>query len=488
MKKLVLFAIYIAAFMVACSNKGKTDETAGNDSLQTDSVEELLPDTAPKPMFVYAIDHESIQMVYWTSVKEPKKTQENADYFDEMYQKWEIQNGFRQNAAKYTKMYADKGLIDIKYTGELLKDPDGKEMYPGELHGRKSIPSPGLRYALVNAKDKNAVKDGMYVVCAESYLLTHKLLAMKPVGGNKPLPAQVVKQLENEYKMKCQRSQMECKDDRYCYGVLQFKGAYKTVKEYGETRQKALALEVLIDGDKVYSYPVEGHYDAQYGPTWNVDDDGEYISSDITAFEGPNGIEIMFSHGAPESMTVGRMSIVNGKLERTIFDVYHSMYDEEEPLWKKDIAKMQQLYFEADPLQHKGYKLTKYRYIFIDDEEEIWMRDKDDLHGAFFTRSNGNFQLIGTENEKLHPTFYQSRDGIGYLKISGAAGGPSYYTQIFEVSKNRVIHRFTALEVYGEINTCTMDGKPFSNEEGRKYMNALPPVQDLVIYWREIEN
>ncbi|MBR0166986.1 MAG: hypothetical protein IJQ13_08945 [Prevotella sp.] len=497
MKKLIILAICSLCVMVACKNNKVQGTDADADSALADTmaIAEEPQDTTPKPMFLYCLDKDYMQMVYWTDMKEPQKDKDNAEYFDGMHASWSLQEGFRRNAALYTKMLMDENkMVDIKFIGEQLKNPDGEEMYPGELHSRTSIPSPGLRYALVNAKDQRKDMGRMNIVVTDGYLQTRTLMTQKllsPFDKSNPLPAAVIKQLEQEYGMKCQRSEAVCRyNDRYTYGVLQFKGVYKTVKEYGEERQKALALEVLTDGDKVYSYPVEGAiYDGM--PTWNVDDEGEYISSSFpAAFEGPNGPELCFIHWAPESCTVGMFYIRDGKLEREVYEGYHSMIDEDTPLWKKDIALLQKLFVADDTQENKDYKLSKYRYLWIDndDTEEIWLRDKDDKHGAFFTRHNGEFKLIATENGRLHPTILRSRNGVGYLRISGSAGGPSIYTQVFELKNSQVIHRFTALEIYGEIDECSFDGKPMDKEAGKRYMASLPEVNDIAIWWREIQN
>ena len=501
MKKLIVLAICSLCVMAACKNNKVQGSESDADSTLADTVaiaEEEPQDTTPLPMFLFCLDKDYMQMVYWTDIKEPQKEKDNAEYFDEMHQSWSLQDGFRRNAAQYTKMYVGEDKItDIKYIGELLKNPDGEDMFPGELHGRTSIPSPGLRYAFANASDpvmKKSDWKGMNIVVTESYFQTRKLMTQKllsPFDKSNPLPKSVISQLEQEYGMKCQRSEAVCRyNDRYTYGVLQFKGVYKKEKRYDNEYEIALALEVLVDGDKIYSYPVEGAiYDGM--PTWNVDDEGEYISSSFpAAFEGPNGPELCFIHWAPESCTVGLFLIRNGKLERIVYEGYHSMIDEQTPLWKKDVAQLQKLFVADDPQENKDYTLSKYRYLWLDndDTEEIWMRDKDDKHGAFFTRHNGEFKLIATENGRMHPTFLRSRDGVGYLRISGSAGGPSMFTQVFELKNSQVIHRFTALEIYGEIDECSFDGKPMDKEAGKRYMESLPEVNDISLWWNEIQN
>ena len=282
--------------------------------------------------------------------------------------------------------------------------------------------------------------------------------------------------------MKTQHSELTYTiGDRYQYGVLQFKPKDK----------KVFALEVVTDGDKVYSYPVEGYYDeSDNNSTWNVDDGGEYASSGIgAAFEGPDGLEFTYEHRVPESATVGMFYLRNGKLEREELEVYHQLVDESRPLWKKDIATLRKLYLEDDPHENKNYKLTKYRWIDIDDDnnEELWMRDADDKHGALFTFKGDDIQLIGVETDKLHASFLQPHDGTGYLRISGSAGGPAIFSQIYEIRKSQVAHRMTALEVAGELDECTFDSKSFPKDRAQAYLQALPKSRDPYLYWAEIQ-
>ena len=499
MKQLIALAVSSVLLMAGCNgNKAQgTDSEADSTLADSVTVAEEPQDTTPLPMFLYCLSKDYMMMVYWSDVKEPKKDKDNAEYFDQMHRTWELQEGFRRNAALYTKMLAEDGkTIDIKYIGELLKNPDGEDMYGGELHSRASIPSPGLRYAFVNPNDPQLNKTDwrdMDIVVTENYLQTRKLMKSKllsPFDKENPLPKAVVKQLEEEYGMKAGSSTAVFSfDDRYTYGVMQFKGVYKTVKEYNQEHKVALALEVLTDGDKVYSYPVEGYYDDQYGPTWNVDDEGHYISSGIpAAFEGLNGPELCFTHWAPESCTVGLFVIRNGKLERIQYECYHSMIDENTPLWKKDLAEMRRLYKAHDPHELKNYSLTRYRTIDIDEDgiEEFWLRDKDDKHGGLFTLKDGKVSLIGVEDGRLQTSFRQVRDGKGYVQIGGSAGGPSMYTQGFETKNSQVVRRFTSLEKFSDSDDCSFDGKNATKEEGAAYIKSLPEVRDPYIYFMDI--
>lgn len=493
MKK-AFFVFCALALVAGCTNKGQTAGGADNDSLAVDSLGSPLAearDTTPKPMFLYYFDPDHMQVVYWTDGQEPDRAwyEENdmMKYYDEARLKWELFDSYRRNVAGYTQMLLDDmKSVAIRSIGEQLKNPDGEDIYPGELHSRPTIPGAGMNYAFVDLKDslRNHSFAQLHVIVHEAYMKTHKRLPTKlesPFDVDKPLPKTVVRQLEEQYGMKTQRSELTYSiGDRYSYGVLQFK----------PKDNKVFALEVVTDGDKVYSFPVEGNYDAsEANSTWNVDDGGEYFSSCIgAAFEGPDGLEFTYEHRAPESATVGMFLLRDGKLVREQYECYHQLVDESRPLWKKDVATLRKLYLDNDPHENKYYKLTKYRWIDIDDDynEELWMRDADDKHGALFTVKGDDIRLIGVETDRLHASFFQLKKDVGYLRIAGSAGGPAVFTQIYEIRQSQPVHRMTALEVYGELDECTFDGKPFPKDRARAYLDALPATRDPYLYWAPV--
>ena len=320
---------------------GKKNTISSNSETYDITPREIGPDQQSPdllPMFLYIMNKNYMLMVYWTDVEEPKYDPEYAEYYEADHASWELQEIFRKNASQFTNLVTKTGKIySLEYKGEILKDPKGNKMYPGELHSRPSIPSPGLKYAFANPKN-TLPKDnmwGMWVVVTDNYLRNHTFIPLKDhYDKPSPLPAKVIMQLESKYNMKSERSRLVSSNGRYSYGVMQFKGAWKTrVEEYGDTTRVALALEVFIVGDEVYAYPMEGHYDPSFGPTWNADDDGEYFPGSVIAFDGPDGPDFCHFHSAPESLTVGVFSIRNGKLSMKRYDVYHSLYDEDEPNW-----------------------------------------------------------------------------------------------------------------------------------------------------------
>ena len=491
---LFLYVICAAAMMAECNNgtiKGESLKALASGSMTVEN-----KDTTPPPMFLLSTDHGLMQLVYWIDLEEPILNEDNADFFEEEHQEWALQEKFRRNASQYTKLIVDgTKTTDVKYVDEILLNPDGEKMFFGELHGRADIPSPGARFELLG---KPAIQDNELpgiVLVTDSYLATHKPMAIKPASEDilPSLPAAVIKQMEEKYGMKVEKSvKAFIIGDRYTYGVLQFKGEYKNTnskkKDYPDYKA-ALALEIITDGENIYSYPVEGWYDPTDGPTWHAEDGGEYYPGNIVAaFEGLHGPVFCFVHWAPESATPGIFLIRDGKLDCQNYNVYHSLVDEDIPVWKKDILEMKRLYVADDPYENENVELTKWAHVYIDyDGEQIWISDEDEENGAFFTRENGNLKLITTVRPNLKPSFPESMNGNHYLILSGPAGGPSYYTEIYKLCNGKVVEKFNALEIYGEIDECNLNGKSISGEQGKAYMNAIPEAREPFIFWNEID-
>lgn len=497
MKRLVVVAVCMMAVMISCKNKGKTEAASLDDSISAviDSIIEET-DTTPSPMFLMGDDDQYAQMLYWTTdLEEPQKTKDNEDWFDRQHQSWALQDMFRRNMRDYTNMLVDDKVVKIKFVDEVLKDPDGNTPSVGERHGRVGIPSLCARFDFADAKAKKKGEWGVVIV-TDAYLNSRKLLPIvytqSAWNKPKPLPAAVVKQLEQKYGMKTERMEhIATIGDRYSWGSLQFKGAYANAPKdpYDKDRQSALALDVIIDGDKVYVNEVLGYYDDQYGATWNADDDGQYVGCGlISAFEGPKGLELCYRRDAPESTAVGMFYLRGEQLVQLTYETYHNMVDEQRPVWKSDIAKMQQLFVAEDPHEYKDIKLTKWAHTYIDYSNDwLWLRDQKDAYGAFFIRNDdGSFRLIAVETPKLKPSRMQKND-TSYLCISGSAGGPATYSEIYAFKGGKQVERFTALFVYGEIDECSLNGTTISKEEGQAYLDNLPEAQEMTAYFTDTE-
>lgn len=496
MKKLMLFAICVMAVMISCKNKGQTAPADSQDSVTAAVIDSIIEenDTTPLPMFLIGSDGKYKQMLYWTNIEEPQRSKDDEDYFDVWHKSWELQEMFRRNAGQYTNLLSEKGVLKVKFVDEVLKDPDGNTPSIGEIHGREGIPSLCARFDFVNPKDKDDNDpDWGLVIATDSYLNSRKRLDVKLCQGDDyeypKLPADIVKQLEKRYDMKALKSHQTCTIGDSCFmGAVEFKGEYKNAPKdkYDADRKSALAVEVLVDGGTLYVLEQIGYYDPEYGGAWNADADG-YIPNTIeAAFEGPKGLELCYTHGAPESFCVGMLFPRDGKLIEMEYECYHSMVDEDIPVWKKDFAEMDRLY-RADEFSDSHVKFTKWAHCYIDyDNEWIWLRDADDKNGAFFLRKDGKISLVAIENPRLRPSSCQ-KDGLSYLKFAGSAGGPSWQQEIHVFKNGKRIEKFNVLEVEGEINECSLNGKTLSKEEGRAYLDKIPEGKEITAYFSDIE-
>ena len=495
MKKLLFVAICAMALMVSCKNKGQTAPADSKDSLKAliDSIIEEN-DTTPLPMFLIGEDGKYMQMLYWTDVEEPQKTEDNAEYFDDYHKRWELQEMFRRNASSYTNMIAGDKIIKLKYIDEVLKDPDGNKPSIGQIHGREGIPSLSARFSLVVPKKADEDTGWGSVIVTDSYLLSRRMLSVKSCAENgyeyKKLPDDIVKKLEKEYGMKTTNSaKIAIIDNRYIHGTVEFEGEYKNAPKdpYDADRKSALALELLVDSGKIYKLEKLGYYSPEYGSSWNADADGYIPNGIVAAFEGPKGLELCYTHGAPESYCVGMIYLRDGKLIEHEYEMYQTLVDEEIPVWKSEIAEMQKLYVADDPHERQDVKFAKYAHCYLDYENEwIWLRDKDDADGAFFLKKNGQYKLIAVETSKLKPSKAMKGD-VSYLRLSGSAGGPSIYTEIYAIKNGMRIGYFTALSVAGEIQECSLNDRTISAEAGKAYLANLPKFEEVPANFHDIQ-
>lgn len=487
MKKIIFYAMAVL-MLSACGNKTKNSEELldslmmAGDSVIADA--EVLP-----PMFLMGKDSKYNLMLYWTETKEPKKTKDNAGFYDEYYQSWALQEIFRRNAEQYTNLLVGEKVIKVKYIDEVLKDPDGNTPSIGQIHGRNDIPSLSARFDVVDAKDRKKADEGMVIV-TDDYLDSRKQLHVKTQSqSNKKLPAAIVKKLEKKYGMDVSRSVLVATiGDKYMWGAVQFDGEYeKASKGKGPDDPKAsLALNVLTDGTDVWSTEEIGYYLLNGEMGWNVDDGGEYIPCNIVAaFEGPKGLELCYTHYAPESAEMGMFYQRDKEMVQKTYSIYQCMIDEQKPIWKKDFALMDKMY-HADENGDKYVKLTKWAFCYIDYENTwIWLRDKEDKHGAFFLYKDGKYKLMAIENPSLQPTI-ASKDGVNYLILGGPAGGPAWNIEVHAFKDAKRIWKLNIVEIYGEIDECWLNGKSISVEEGRSYFEKVPSGKEMEVNFRDI--
>ncbi len=451
--KKILLAIAATAFVAACHN-GQQPAAGTGDTLLADDTPEEVVDTTPMPMFLYYHNPDNMQVVFWISLAKP----------DEPSANWDLQQRTRRIASQYTKLLLPNGkFADVKFIGEQTKDPDGGDLEVFALH-HDYAPSAGLNYAFENKKDAKAIKYGgtMLVLVTDEYLESHKMLAVKDLSSRqKKMPTTVVKKLEEQYGMKALRSIVTSEfDGGYSFGSVQFK----------PKGGKVLALQVLACGDSVYSIEEWGQYDKTEGPTWNVDDGGEYIPSHIlAAFEGPNGIDICFIHGAPESTVTGWMTLRDGQFESFEMGMFYNYIDEPRPFWKKDMAKLQKILEKHDPV-FKSVKMAKWCHVYIDndDEPEIWLHSDNDEYGAIFGLK-GEPQLLCTESGNDKVILYH-----GTISVCGSCGNGCFSMELTTLKDSRKgdrleLKRNTAPDNSIISEEYRLNGKIIDKSEGEKF-------------------
>lgn len=452
--KNILLAIAATAFVAACHN-GQQPAASTDDTLLADDTPEEVVDTTPMPMFLYYHNPDNMQVVFWISLAKP----------DEPNANWDLQQRTRRIASQYTKLLLPNGkFADVKFTGEQTKDPDGGDLEVFALH-HDYAPSAGLNYAFENKKDAKAIKYGgtMLVLVTDEYLESHKMLTVKDLSSRqKKMPTTVVKKLEEQYGMKAMRSTVTSEfEGGYSFGSVQFK----------PKGGKVLALQVLACGDSVYSIEEWGNYDKTEGATWNVDDGGEYIPSHIlAAFEGPNGIDICFIHGAPESTVTGWMTLRDGQFESFEMGMFYNYIDEPMPFWKKDLAKLQKILEKHDPV-FKNVKMTKWTYVWIDndDEREIWLRSDDEEYGAIFGLK-GEPQLLCTEQGSNKARLYE-----GAVSVTGSCGSGCFNMEVVTLKDSRKSRRLQIYRLTAPDNSITeeeykLDGKTTDKATGEQFL------------------
>ena len=177
-----------------------------------------------------------------------------------------------------------------------------------------------------------------------------------------------------------------------------------------------------------------------------------------------------------------------GQLVQVLYETYHNLIDEEIPVWNKDIAEMRRLFLEDNPHDHKDIRLTKWAHTYVNyDDDWIIMRDSLEQHGALFVRKDGKISLVGVETERLKFSRAE-KDGVSYLKLSGPAGGPSYYTYVWAYKNGKKIEEFSVLQIYGEVSEGTINGSEASPDVLKKRFESLPSGEALIAYFRDVEN
>ena len=324
MRKALIIALTIVA--AACTNKKQGAATDG-DAPADSTAAATMPaeETALRPVFAYCMAPDSLQVIYW----EEDSLGEYADTLS-----WQLQQQLRQHADEYSLMMTGStSSIGVKYAEETLLDPDGGPAVSGSIRN-VWYPMKGLRYKLTERDvSKESGLGAFNLLVTPDYLKTHRALPAKQNDwgsphDDKPLPADVIKQLETRYDQKSKRSHTIATIDngRITVGILEFK----------PKGDKVLALEVLATDGHVYCCENEGSCESgDSNSIWNVDDEGTYFPFIMAAaFEGSAGLTVYYYRWAVESVTTGRFVVDDDRLVKQVQGNYYVYPENPRPIWR----------------------------------------------------------------------------------------------------------------------------------------------------------
>lgn len=330
----LISCLFAAISFAACKGNATTGtpDTAGTngdsitalaDSTITEEegeVDELPIDENSLPYaFVYYEGSGLGKVLYWSEVERKHDVDPDKE-----------QMLIRQHKTEYNAAISDDNIFDVTYKEEVLPRDNEEDWTKGVTIGMigATIEEAGLVYRFAKPQAvKRALGDwdeGFFVLTSKAHLDEHPLVHFEYVEGTnndyRPLPANVVKQMEQKYGVKSTRSAMVASiGEDITYGVMQFEPKGEHV----------LGLEVLIQKGNVYVAESQGYYDAGTGEFgWNVDDEGEYYASSIIAVVENGDFPLIFTtRGAPESLTTGWMTVKEGKIVRHTQEMYYIYYN-----------------------------------------------------------------------------------------------------------------------------------------------------------------
>lgn len=275
--------------------------------------------TPPVPIYYQGPEH--MQVVYWASVSRPDDVDQNGTG------PFLLQDAFRRASSRYTKLFEKDQFFDCHPVRE-VNDPDADNaMLRNTEH-----PMQGMIYELADSAAyhrANIVVDsddyswdpwGLRWLYTDEYLSVRMPLEIQDIpdrdATRQSLPDNVVKRMEKKYGGKADRSRMTCLiGEKYAAGHIQFK----------PKGGKCIAVEVVFSGDQIWSYTDVAN-NVNDMSMWHVDDGGEYFGVlPNAAFDGPDGLEILYFEYAPESSTFGFITLGAGdKLERHEIEGYYN--------------------------------------------------------------------------------------------------------------------------------------------------------------------
>lgn len=272
----------------------------------------------PVPIYYQGADH--TQVVYWASLSRPDDVDENGTG------PFVLQEAFRLAANRYNKIFEKEQYFDCHPVREITDSNADNAMLRSIEH-----PMQGMVYEFADSAAFRRAAEfddegftwngwGLRWLLSEEYLALRRPLDIQYFRDTdderRTLPENIVKRMEKKYGGKTERSRLTCTiGDDYGAGRIQFfpKGG------------KCIAIEVIFSGDKIWSF-TDVSENVNDMSMWHVDDGGEYFGiRPNMAFDGPDGLEILYFEYAPESSSFGFVTLGQGdKLMKHEIEGYYN--------------------------------------------------------------------------------------------------------------------------------------------------------------------
>ena len=144
-----------------------------------------------------------------------------------------------------------------------------------------------------------------------------------------------------------------------------------------------------------------------------------------------------------------------------------------------NLPEMLRLYEEEDG--HDS-QISKYALIDIDKDgqDEVWITSHDERDGAVFSLIGEQPILLASQVSRLSPSF-----ASGVLSMSGAIGGPTYYTGLTTIKNSLPEHTLSISNVYDDYSYY-LDEKEISEGEAQQFQSTLPKDFSQTVSWIEL--
>ena len=413
MKKLLYLMVLIV--LGACNGNGTQGQNE-NDSIDTTlNIKDSIADDS--------VDFSQIVPVYCTE-------RGSCIY---IYESDEDSISRSKYVKNYSVLFDGNERIGIKYKKHQIgKAGKGELIYIPKYESHM----PGVLFQLEPHKHKLS---GFYYAVTQKFLDSNTIVDVKNTAGqNEKMPADLRTKLEAKYKNKITAS-------RKCASIDGGKANLYTA-QFVPGKDSCLAVRVLQDGDKTYIYEDYAKVWPGEGPSWHVDDEGEYVPVHVQiAVRDKNGLKLFFSEFAPESSSFGVIYTKKDKLYNEFYSSYYNYVDYNDdslPAPKEAFFKIWEKCFnEETPLPESYRKID----LDADDCDEILLKSSSEdgmLFMALFTCKNGVPKLVCSGDIYTSYKIYQD---IFYILFSHKN---IEIIDAFRLSNSQVVEKATESREY----------------------------------------